>query len=554
MTRINRLWLWLTILAATAQVLASSPNRIDSNAPTLRRNSRQTRHLFDLSEHNLSRRQSQEQQNDIVALGSTDPLTAAQTADNLPDVAGNADGGTITTGNLLQGDGYYNFQWNNNVFFNPSAATTGADETGWIQLPEIPEFFLNRTLSIYNRYGNESGIMPFYETRPADTSSVLRAIVVLPGKPRDTWKYANLMLNARSVAVANFNQNGVTNDSFLIVAPAMMNQDDLVAGAAHPNELVFHGSSWQRGSNSRNPFMEHPLSSYDAVDGIIDTLFDKTTYPNLNQVVVAGHSMGGQFSQRYALLKKTKRYDDNIRFWIGNPGSWAWLHDSRPYMGANASCLPNDEWDTWPYGIGGNLTRIATYARRDVIASKVDVVNRFIKRKVSYALALLDVGVGDTHCQARWQGGNHLDRGSQFALQYANASAFDLDGSFPTAHTLDYVANVSHQDYAMYSTNTSLQRIFYDDLTVRYPDLSNTTNPGDAGNVTKVRGVKAFATPAHEKLAIGLLAGSLGMLFIIFTALPVIFTADHVKDIDTKWDASSYASQESRRMLVDRKW
>ncbi len=37
--------------------------------------------------------------------------------------------------------------------------------------------------------------------------------------------------------------------------------------------------------------------------------------------------MGGQATQRYALMKKTKAYDNNVRFWIGNPGSWAWLTD-----------------------------------------------------------------------------------------------------------------------------------------------------------------------------------------------------------------------------------
>jgi S-formylglutathione hydrolase FrmB len=35
---------------------------------------------------------------------------------------------------------------------------------------------------------------------------------------------------------------------------------------------------------------------------------------------IAGHSMGGQASHRYAILKKMKSYDDNISYWVGNPG------------------------------------------------------------------------------------------------------------------------------------------------------------------------------------------------------------------------------------------
>ncbi|GAC76368.1 hypothetical protein PANT_20d00082 [Moesziomyces antarcticus T-34] len=549
----------LALVALAQQASGSKPrlNRIDvdlhARDPSLHDNLPLfTDGLLDSLNHRLLPRQSQETQDSIRDQSAVDPIAAAQAADALPNVANNAAGGTDTTGNLLPGDGYSNFAWNQNVPFIPSAATNGSDETGWQELPDTPGFILNRTFSVHNVFKNESGVMPFYISTVADPTKVLRAIVVWPGKPRDIWKYANLMLNARNVAVTNFNQQGVTNDSFVIVAPAMLNQLDLQAGAARPNEIVFHGSSWQRGAPSRNPPMKHAVTSYAAVDQIIDDLFNRTSYPNLNQVVVAGHSMGGQATQRYALMKKTKVYDNNVRFWIGNPGSWAWLTDARPY--SNASCAAGNEYDTWPYGLNGNQTKLTSYARKDVIANKTYVIDRFLNRQVSYALALLDIGAGDTHCQARWQGGNHLDRGSQFVLQYQNASSFYLNGKFPPRHTLDYIANVSHQDYAMYSTNMSLQRLFYDGLMVRNADVANTTNPGDKKNSTRPKGAKAFATPAHEKVAIGLLAGSLGLLFIVFTALPIIFTADHVKDVDMSWDSQSYLSTESRRMLVDRKW
>jgi hypothetical protein len=31
--------------------------------------------------------------------------------------------------------------------------------------------------------------------------------------------------------------------------------------------------------------------------------------------------MGGQASHRYAVMKKQKKYDDNMSFWVGNPES-----------------------------------------------------------------------------------------------------------------------------------------------------------------------------------------------------------------------------------------
>jgi len=553
----------LALAASLQQSSASSPrlNRIDLDHIRRDASLQETLPLFtdgliDSLNPHLLKRQSTQTQDAIVNMTMTDPLGAAQAADALPGVAQNANGNTDPSGDILQGDGNQNYPWSNNTYFCPIAAVNGSDTGGWQFLPDIPAFTLNRTFSVYNVYKNESGVLPFYITDIADNTKVLRAIVVWPGKPRDVWKYADLMMNARSVAVDPvFNQNGVTNDSFVIVAPAMLDTADLAAGAAHSNEIVFDGTSWQRGALSKNPPMKHAVTSYAAFDQLIDQLFNKDTYPNLNQVVVAGHSMGGQAAQRYALMKKTKVYDNNMRFWIGNPGSWAWLTDSRPYMNANDSCQAGDAWDTWPYGLNGNQTKLTSYARKDVIANKTYVVDRFLNRQVSYAFALLDIGAGDTHCPALWQGGNHLDRGSQFVLQYQNASAFSLlDGKFPPKHTLDYIANVSHQDYPMYSANASIQRLFYDGLMVRNPNVVNVTNPGDKPNSTLPKGQKAFATPAHEKVAIGLLAGSLGLLFIVFTVLPIVFTADHVKDVDTSWDAQSYLSSESRRMLVDRKW
>jgi pimeloyl-ACP methyl ester carboxylesterase len=86
-------------------------------------------------------------------------------------------------------------------------------------------------------------------------------------------------------------------------------------------EIFFNGSSWQYGGSSRGPAaLIDSMSAYAVMDNFTDMLFDRALYPNLNQVVVAGHSMGGQASHRYAVLKKQKRYDENMSYWVGNPG------------------------------------------------------------------------------------------------------------------------------------------------------------------------------------------------------------------------------------------
>lgn len=155
-------------------------------------------------------------------------------------------------------------------------------------------------------------------------------------------------------------------------------------------------------------------------------------------------------------------------------------------------------------------------------------MDRFLARKMHYALGLLDNGAGDTHCEAGVQGGNHLDRGSQFAIQL---SGIPSANGWPKNHTLDYVVGVSHQDYAMMSSNASLQRIFYDNFNDRFPNLKNTTNPGDQLTPKP----KAFATPLHTIVAAALLGGSVGGVILAFAMLPFLFGANTSWQEQERW-------------------
>lgn len=458
----------------------------------------------------------------IVAQATNDPFGAAKAADALPFIANNNTGqvlgnNIISSSDSDEGNGY---PWTVNVPFVANANANGSPDDGWQALPALDGFTLNRSITI-----SENAIQPVYITANYDPTKIKRAIIVMPGKPRDSWKYTNLVRNALTVQASLFPDWGVTTDSVVVMGPAWLNQADQTAGAVQTNELVFHGTQWQSGGYSRSPALNHSITTYEAIDTLTELLFDKKQFPALNQVVVAGHSMGGQMVERYALLKKTKRFDPNMHFWVGNPGSWAWLNEARPYP--NTSCEAPDEWH---YGIGGNQTKVTKYARKDVITNKGAVVSRFLSRKVHYFLGLNDNGQGDTHCQAGEQGGNHLDRGSQFIMNIANLN----NNQWPSNQTLNYVAGVSHQDYAMLSSNDSLRRLFYDDYNTRYPDLTNTTNPGD--ELKKVAKPKKFATPTHKIAAYGLLFGSIGGIVLAFAALPFLFPANTNWQQQEQWE------------------
>jgi len=48
------------------------------------------------------------------------------------------------------------------------------------------------------------------------------------------------------------------------------------------------GTGWSGGDTNTNPASQKSVSSYDALDQILQYFDDKTLYPNLHQIVVAG--------------------------------------------------------------------------------------------------------------------------------------------------------------------------------------------------------------------------------------------------------------------------
>jgi hypothetical protein len=125
------------------------------------------------------------------------------------------------------------------------------------------------------------------------------------------------------------------------------------------------------------------------------------------------------------------------------------------------------------------------------------------------------------------QGGSHLDRGSQYVLHLADVNG----GLFPPSQTVNFIANTSHQDFAMMSANSSLYWLFVNDYNQRYPDI-NATNPGDGFRYHPPKPKKtrrAYATHGNIVLATSLLSGSLLFVMIFFASLPFIFLPNYIE-------------------------
>ena len=88
------------------------------------------------------------------------------------------------------------------------------------------------------------------------------------------------------------------------------------------------------------------LSSFAVADRLLAELSDAKRFPNLRRIVLAGHSAGGQFVNRYVAVGRlgesgagpARRLE--YRFLVANPSSYLYLDGRRPVAGGDRFEVP----------------------------------------------------------------------------------------------------------------------------------------------------------------------------------------------------------------------
>ncbi|KAJ1030539.1 hypothetical protein NDA16_001448 [Ustilago loliicola] len=328
------------------------------------------------------------------------------------------------------------------TIFIGSAAVGGSFSTGWTGMPQVLGFDTMRDLTVANNV-----VQPYIIERGKDAANIKRVVITQPGLPRDYWKYANLVRNSLLCASVN-STLAINRDEILIAAPTWFSTNDRSAGSAQPNDLVFQGGAWSTGVDSAGPDGAS-ISSFEALDDLINKFFDKSTYPALEHIVIAGHSLGGSFTQHYAMLRKSNSAQDpSISYFVGNPGSYVWPTSDRPVSNPGGGCASTA--NDWQYG----LQNLPPYGSGQGGANSI--ASRYYGRNVMYALGLADNEGGDSHCEAQYQGTSHLTRGQNFQAELRQAN----NGNMPSSHQFNYVPNVAHEDYLIFSDPNSQAFLF----------------------------------------------------------------------------------------------
>ncbi|KAL3780673.1 hypothetical protein HJC23_007120 [Cyclotella cryptica] len=193
-------------------------------------------------------------------------------------------------------------------------------------------------------YFSNMGPIDSIDQRQHDSASdekVTTAIVAIHGAHRVAANYMCSMIRAvMDWASANVTESERVSiqDQYLVVAPWFMAPVDgelesnslpfLYWDDVHPIEFSFrYGAESIPNANYND---EDTISSFGAMDVLLETLCQTARFENLQHIVIVGHSAGGQFVHRWALSSNHPCLDRPlVRLVVANPRSFTYLDDRR---------------------------------------------------------------------------------------------------------------------------------------------------------------------------------------------------------------------------------
>ncbi|HEY4356623.1 MAG TPA: hypothetical protein VGN16_12805 [Acidobacteriaceae bacterium] len=293
-----------------------------------------------------------------------------------------------------------------------------------------------------------TGVLPLYVSMnwAKPLPQVTRALLVFHGKLRNADDYNRSGLTAVS--------NAKAEASTLLITPQFLGQQDIDAFHLAPEVLRWAPEAWMGGEDAIAPAA---ISSFDAIDAILNHLADRRIFPNLKTVVIAGHSGGGQVVERYAIVGKApeqlKRAGIATRYIVANPSSYLYFSPERPLEDGAFGIPPKScfgKYNHWKYGIEQPPSYVGD-------ASFPALEDRFMKRDVIYLLGTKDTDPDhpalDKTCSAEDEGAYRYIRGHNY-FRY-------LQSRHPgITQRLWDVEGVEHDGDKMFNSPCGLSAIF----------------------------------------------------------------------------------------------
>jgi hypothetical protein len=286
------------------------------------------------------------------------------------------------------------------------------------------------------------GSLRYFRSRPLTPSqAVTRALIVVHGNGRNAEDYFD-----HAVAAAKLERR---LDDVLLLAPNFRTRADAPA----PGEHYWSSRGWKRGNRSRDRLR---VSSFAVMDELLARVCagQPSLFPNLRVVVIAGHSAGGQFVNRYAgggagCPNRTVQ----VRYLVMNPSSYLYVDGRRRITNGGAFEIPRTScrgYDDYKYG----LRDLNAYMRR---VGAAEIRRRLFTRSTWYLAGEADRHADrnlEQNCEAQLQGPHRLAR-------YANYREYaGLFGDW-TGSVFATVPGIGHSGSRMLASEAARSVIFH---------------------------------------------------------------------------------------------
>lgn len=338
---------------------------------------------------------------------------------------------------------------------------------------------------------------PYYSSLPLHlhNDAIERILVLLHGSGASAREYLSNGLATAKAAV----DNGVDGNALkntLIVAPQFIDQRhdiDCLYGdywRRIPSTLLYWEGGRPSGAESKEQditgngiFDSGTLSSFTVLDVLLEQLCRKTLFPNLNKVIIAGHSLGGRFMSAYSAASRFEQEvatprGIHVRYLVMGSGSYVYMDDVR-YTFTDDTYLTaadNDDWrgtvatlydfgtvctenpaafNDWPWGLSMPVRDGTPVYPYPTMVGATQIQNQFGARDVHYLIGEGDLLESYEQCPERVQGQDTLAK----TLLYF----WHLEQYYGTAHLnhhLHVIPDIGHSGLREMTSPIGLAVIF----------------------------------------------------------------------------------------------
>ena len=246
------------------------------------------------------------------------------------------------------------------------------------------------------------------------------AYIMIHGRQRDGDAYWTTMNNILQSAI-DAEYPGADDDA-IVVAPQFFSKR-LNSGQYSDSEMAWEDvNGWQAGDPATHP-EGTKLTSFDALDAIVEEFMDEDKYPSMQNITVVGHGGGAQLNVRYAVVAKTpSRGNAHIRYIHGDPSTAAYFTRNRAQSISSGEKLPDREdceyYNHWRYGFH------EFSGTADGLKTAEEYFQQYITRDVVSIVGYEDTDdSGDQLCMALMQGGSKRRDRNLIWWQYVNTLA-----------------------------------------------------------------------------------------------------------------------------------